>query len=329
MPGKWVMLSVAAVLAGVGAGALSMRPRRPAPPPVRAPGAAVIVSHEITLPGKIRAQHVVGVAAPLTGLVEVLLVDVGQDVYRDQVLARVGAQVLESAREVAASQLEHAQEQVTRAEQAVASARLEESRADAAAQRARLTLDRAEKTYSRQRTLVAQGATPRLTFEKAESEYESQMKEFEAMDAGARAARDHVQDALRDVAVKKKIVQDREQQLEEAQSNLETADVRSPVDGTVVGRRAEVGKPAMDAGDEFFQIATDLYALEVTVEPKPEELKHIQPGQQAMVLILDLQSQGLPGVVREIKGNHVVVEFDSNMPAIKPGMLADVRLKPE
>jgi multidrug resistance efflux pump len=329
MRGKWVLLTVAVVLAGVGAGALSMWPRRAALPPARATGAAVIVNPEITLQGRIRPQHIISVAAPTTGLVEALLVDVGQEVYRDQVLARVGVLGLESAREAAASDLEHAQDQVAKAESAVTNARLEESRADADAQRARLALDRAEKTYSRQRTLVTQGATPRLTFEKAESEYQSQLKEFEIMDAATRAARDQVQNALREVTAKKKIVQDREQQLEEAQGNLAAAEVRSPVDGTVVGRKAESGKPAMEAGDEFFQIATDLYALEVTLEPKPEELKRIQPGQQAMVLILDLQSQGLPGVVREIKGNQVVVEFESNLPAIKPGMVADVRLKME
>jgi HlyD family secretion protein len=122
-------------------------------------------------------------------------------------------------------------------------------------------------------------------------------------------------------------VQDREQQLEESQGNLQAAEVRSPVDGTVVGRRAEIGKPAFEAGGEFFLIATDLYALEVTLEPKPEDLGRIRPGQQAMVLVLDLQGQGLPGVVKEIKGNQVVVEFQSNLPAIKPGLMADVRLK--
>ncbi|HXB72688.1 MAG TPA: HlyD family efflux transporter periplasmic adaptor subunit [Candidatus Acidoferrales bacterium] len=329
MRAKWVLLSVAVVLAGALALWLAMRSHRAAPPPVRLAGAAVIVNREITLQGTIRPQHVVGVAAPLTGLVEGLPVDIGQEVYRDQVLARVGGQGLESAREAAAADLEHAQDQTARAEAGVTTARLEESRADADVERARLALDRAEKTYSRQRTLFAQGATPRLTFEKAESEYRSLTKEFEIMDAGARGARDQVQNALREVTAKKKIVQDRQQQLEEAQGNLQAAEVRSPVDGTVVGRRAEIGKPAYEAGAGFFQIATDLYALEVTLEPKPEELKRIQPGQQAMVLILDLQSQGLPGVVREIKGSQVVVEFESNLPAIKPGMVAGVRLKLE
>jgi multidrug resistance efflux pump len=328
MRGKWILLGVAAVLAGVGGGALSLRYRRP-PAPQPTSGAAVIANHEITLQGKIRPQHITSVSAPVNGLVETLLADVGQEVYEGQVLARVGAQGLESAREVAAANLDRAQEQVGKAEAAVTSSRLEQSRADADFERAQMALDRTEKAYSRQRTLVTQGATPRLTFEKAEAEYQSALKEHEVMDAAVRAAREQQQSALEDVAAKKKIVQDRAQQLEEAQTNLQAAEVHSPVNGTVVGRKAEAGKPAMEAGGEFFQIATDLYALEVTVEPKPEDLKRIHPGQPALVLVLDLESQGMPGAVKEIKANLVVVEFNSNTPAIKPGMPADVRLKVE
>lgn len=327
MQAKWVYFCAAVVLVSVGVGVLSTRSRRAVPLPVRTPQVASIVNKEITLQGKIRPAHIVSVAAPPTGLVEELLADVGQDVYQDQVLARVGALGLASTRETAARDLEHAREQVTRAEGSVNSARLEESRAVADAERARGALDRAEKTYSRQRMLFTQGATPRLTFEKAESEYKNLSREFEIMDASARATRDQTQNALREVTAKQKIVQDCEQQLEMAQASLGDAEVRSPVDGTVVGRKAEVGRPAIEAGNEFFQIATDLYTLEVTVEPASEDLRRIQPGQQAMVLILDLQTQGLPGVVNKIDGNQVVVKFESNIPGIKPGMVADVRLK--
>ena len=51
--------------------------------------------------------------------------------------------------------------------------------------------------------------------------------------------------------------------------------------------------------------------------------------QPALVLVLDLQNAAMPGVVREIKDNQAIVEFDSMLPAIKPGMLADVRFKLE
>jgi FKBP-type peptidyl-prolyl cis-trans isomerase 2 len=79
----------------------------------------------------------------------------------------------------------------------------------------------------------------------------------------------------------------------------------------------------------LFQIATDLYAMEVALEPKAELLKRIVPGQPALVLVLDLQSTAMEGVVREIKDNQVIVEFNSTLPAIKPGMRADVRFRLE
>jgi len=37
----------------------------------------------------------------------------------------------------------------------------------------------------------------------------------------------------------------------------------------------------------------------------------------------------MPGVVREIRDGQAIVEFTSALPAIKPGMTADVRFKLE
>ncbi|MBZ5728300.1 MAG: efflux RND transporter periplasmic adaptor subunit [Acidobacteriia bacterium] len=326
---KWIWLSTAAVAAGVGGGALSLRYRVRAPAaPVRPSGAAVIASAEVTLTGKIRPQHLTPVAAAAGGIIDAFLADVGQDVYTGQVLARIGASGLESAREAAASAVEHGQDQVSRAEAVVAGARLEASRADADLARARMAFDRVEKNWARQQTLYAAGATPRLTYEKAEHEYEGAQQDLSIMDKAARAAAEQVQSAVAQWNSAKKALADRVRELDEAQANLQAAEVRSPVDGFVVARNGEAGKPVQEGGD-LFQIATDLYALEATVEPEPAVLKHIRPGQQALVLVLDLQSAGIPGDVKEIQGGLVVVEFGSTTPAIKPGMQAAVRLKLE
>jgi hypothetical protein len=56
-------------------------------------------------------------------------------------------------------------------------------------------------------------------------------------------------------------------------------------------------------------------------------LRLLRPGQPALVLILDLQSAGVAGQVREIKDTEVVVEFNCTLPAVRPGMPVDVRLK--
>jgi len=167
-----------------------------------------------------------------------------------------------------------------------------------------------------------------MTYEKAQQDYEAAIQDNDIMDKAERAAADNVQAALNALGVAKKVLEERNQQLEDAQGALEDAEVHSPVDGLIVARKGEVGKPAQEAGDELFTIATDTYALEVVLEPASDILKKIQPGQQALVILPDLQTGGMPGTVKEAgKDGQVIVEFASTMPAIKPGMRADVKLK--
>jgi HlyD family secretion protein len=329
--GKWIPVTAGVLLFAVAVGVVVWRGRRH---PVKAPKAAetaatiAAAQNEVTLQGKIRPQHITAVTPSASGFIEAFLVDVGQDVYSGQVLARIGAQGLESAREVAQAALEKAQDQVSKSEGALTDARLELSRAEADAQRSRMAVERAERASTRQQTLYREGATPRLVYEKALKEYEAAMKDYDIIDATVRTGRDRVQSATEELAGAKKIVADKMRLLEDAQDNLAAAEVHSPVDGYVLSRKGEVGGEA-GINDELFQIATDLYAMEVPVEMKPELLKRVVPGQPALVLMLDLQSAAMPGVVREIKDNQAIVEFNSTLPAIKPGMQADVRFKLE
>jgi multidrug resistance efflux pump len=328
MRARWWIASVLAV-AVIGAG-LVLR-RRPAPAAIPRQSAAVTapVTGEITVQGKIRPQHVVGVSAGVPGFIEALLVDPGQEVFEGQVLARIGAQSLESNRENAANALERAQEQVTRSEATLASARLEQSRAEADGTRSRLNLERVEKFFTRQQTLFHEGATPRLTYQKAEADYEAAKKDFDIMDAAVRTGREHVQGAQKDLENARKLAADQRALLEEAQDNMAASEVHSPVDGYVVAREGEVGKSAEELGDKFFTIATDLFALEVVLEPKDEVLKRIIPGMPVTVNVLDLDNAAFQGTVKEIKDkdHQVIVEFGSTSPGVKPGMIADVRFK--
>src|ERR1035441_1211788 len=296
MRGKWIPVSVGLVLFGLAVGVVVWRGRRhPVAPPAATTAAAIAVArHEITLQGKIRPRHVTGVGASVPGFIEAFLAEPGQEVYRGQVLARIGAQGLESAREVAQAALDGAQEQASRAEAAGTDARLELSRAEADAERARLALERAERASARQQTLFREGATPRLVYQKALQEYEAALKDYQLIDATVRTGRERVQGGVDEVAGAKKIVAGKMQLLEEAQDNLSTAEVHSPVDGYVVSRKGEVGGSAGEPGDQLFQIATDLYAMEVALDPKPEMLKRIVPGQPALVLVLDLQNAAMP-----------------------------------
>jgi multidrug resistance efflux pump len=188
-------------------------------------------------------------------------------------------------------------------------------------------MDRVEKVFARQRTLFNEGATPRLTYEKAAADYAAAQKEYDIMETAARTGRERISAASNELAAARKLVDLKSRELDEAQANLSAAEVHSPVDGYVVSRKGETGKPAAEFGEDFFRIATDLYALEIELEPKAQDLKRVIPGMPALVLVLDLQSAAMEGKVKEIKDNKVIVEFGSANPAIRPGMMADVRLR--
>jgi len=325
---KWWLISTVAVIAVAGALSLRRKPVPPAPARTAAP-AEIPAANEVTVQGKIRPQHVVGVSAGVPGMIEAFLVEPGQDVFEGQVLARIGTEGLESLREAADNAVARAQEQVSRADAAVNSARMELSRAEADAQRSQMSLERAEKVYTRQQSLHSQGATPRLTFEKAQADYEGARKDFEIMDAAVRSGREHVASAQKDAANARKIVEDKRASLEDAEQNLAASEVHSPVEGYVVAHEGEIGHSAEALGDRFYTIATDLYALEVVLEPKADVMKRMIPGMPVTVLVLDLDGAAFQGTVKDVrdKENQVIVEFASNNPGVKPGMIAHVRFK--
>jgi len=317
-----------AALAGMAGVALWLHYRRgPQPAPVRKAGTAIIAAPEGTFSGKIGPQHVTRVSASADGNIEAFLVDVGQEVFAGQLLARVGAEPLEKSPAAAAHALEQAQEEASQAETIFNMMASEASRADADAQRARQALDGADAAFSRQKTLFAAAATPRLTYERVEREYEAALAEFTVLDKAAHAVHEQAQSALDQVAKVRKAVAEQSRQLEDAQDAVQVSEVHSPVDGLVVGRNGEVGKPAAEAGGDLFEIATDIYALEVTIEPPATVLQRIRPGQPALVLILGIGNASMPGEVKRIDGSQVVVEFTNNSPAIRPGMQAEVQLK--
>lgn len=322
---KWLFLSVFAVAAGIGGGALSLhwKHRAPAPaPPTAAPAAPA--PSEITLSGKLRPQNILPIAADVDGDIDAFLADVGDAVSEGQLLARIGSSGLETQREAATAAVTAAEAAISRAQASVTNTRVEDVRAEADRARAREALDKAQAVYERQQTLNNAGATPRLTWEKAQRDFEAAQQEFKIAGEAARLSAEQLQSALNAVTAAERQLLESKQQLEAARNNLESGELRAPVAGTIVARNGEVGKPA---GDDVFEIATDLNALEVPLEPEPAILARLRPGQPALVLILDLQAAGIPGAISEIDGNQVLVQFNCTLPGIRPGMRADVRLK--
>lgn len=328
MRGKGLLFSGVVILAAIAAGALSLWRREALlskPQPV-APATPTPPPSDLTFSGKVRPQHLVTVAAPVDGVFEIVLVEAGQDVSEGQVLARIKNQRLEAAQEQATLDAEQAQTRVSNLESTLLAARLEAARADADLARARAEFSRLERAYQRQQLLHREGATPRLAFEKAEKEYNTAQLEKTSAEDIARLTADRVATLLKDIELAKKTLDDKQEALDDAQENLRSAEIHSPVDGLLVDLKAQTGAEVDRSVQDLFQIATDVSALEVTVDPPTALLPRIKPGVAAMVTLIEAGDQPLPGTVKAIHDNQIVVEFSNPNPNVKPGLIAQVKL---
>ena len=327
----WLVAGAAIILAAVGTGALSVLwrehakpPRIAAAPPVQA---APVLASEVSLEGKILALRVVQVAAPVEGTVDVFHVEIGQEIFEGQLIAQINSASLTGAEQQASQLADRARNRLNDLEASIIAARLESSRARAVASRLKTEFDRSEKTYQRQRMLLAAGATPRLTFEKAEKEYLTGQVESASAEALAQQVEIRVDSLLKEQDAVKKTLDERTHELESAKADLAAAEVHAPVDGVIVGRRGNAGDPVDRSMKDLFQIATDLTRLAVVVEPPPPVLANIHPGQTAVVTVSEAQNEPLAAQVKKVENGQVTVEFTSPDPAVKPGLTAQVRIK--
>jgi len=331
MRGRGLVLAGTLVLAAVAGGALSLLRRtakeQRADTVKAAPAEASV--RELNLSGKVQARHVVPVGAPAMVTIDAILVDVGQEVFEGQLLARISNQSLESTRQEAARSAQNAREKVDSLESKVIAARLEASRIRAEANRSRDQFERAEKAYLRQQRLNREGATPRLVYEKSGREYETARTEFSSTEELARQADDRMTQAMRELESARRALDERNAELEGATAQSAVAEIRSPVSGILVARKADSGRTVgPEEASDLLEIAVDLAQLAVVIQPDPAQLQHIRPGADALIYVADLPG-AIPGNVGAIKGSDVQVEFTSPSPVIRPGMSAQVRLKLE
>ncbi|REL37696.1 efflux RND transporter periplasmic adaptor subunit [Rhodohalobacter sp. SW132] len=119
-------------------------------------------------------------------------------------------------------------------------------------------------------------------------------------------------------------------QVEEQRSNLENTVLRSPVDGVVGGRDAEVGQRAT-SGNRLLQVG-DTDNLRVHVMLTESMSNHIQPGDRAEIMTGSAQNNPVEGTVSTISPfldpiTHTTiaqVEVHETDASLQPGMFATV-----
>ena len=323
MAGKWFAIAGAALLAGVLAGAVSLwwgqrgetAPAEPAatPPPA-----------EVRLEGVIGSRNVVTIPPPIPGILEMVMVEIGSEVYQGMLLAQIYNSEVEADLKAAREELRDAEDEVSSLERLRAAARLEASRAEADLARARTVFETARKAAARQAMLYREGATPRRIYEQAQAELETRRKEYDAALAIAQEAASDVEQIEKRIEAARRRVDRIRADMEAIQQDLEACQVVSPVDGVVTGMAARQGEEISAGMEALFQIAVDLSRLTVTLEPTPSEMKLLTPGQRALVYVAEMGGQPLEGRLTEMSIGKAVVDFANPSPDIRPGLTAQV-----
>lgn len=332
MRAKWLWLTVALILVAV-AGAIiqlwtntrrqkvneaavvqSMPPAQP----------AVI---EISATGKLEAQHVISIAAPMEGHLVNLAVEPGQDVFEGQLIARIESAGVDSENEDAAGDVERATSRISDLQRQISTQRLEASRASAEAARAGDEAERLQKTYLRQQMLVREGATPRLVFEKAEREYQGAQKTQDALREVTNRETAKLSDLTNGLEQAEKMLTNKATELEQVRTTLAAGQVFSPANGVFLSSRARPGENVDRDMRDLFRIATDLQALQVQVSLNGEEAAKVRSGMPALINIAEAGPDAIAGTVTEVKPDSAVIQFTNESPAVRPGLMVQVRIR--
>jgi len=327
MRGKWILASGAAILLGAALGGVTLLWKGRAGGSDRADAALPGAVEEISLTGIVRAQHVVGLAAPIEGTLFNVMVTPGEEVHEGQLLAQIRNTALEEELKAAGEEVRRLEERLKNLESAFLAARLEASRANADFSRAQAEFFQAEKAALRQQVLYREGATPRRVYEAAQAELKVKEEEYEIRRRAAQAADEQVSAVLNETEMVRKALQEAKECMELAGSDLLAADVVSPANGILTALSAKAGEEVHPEAGDLFQIAVDLTRMEVVLEPEPPVRQKIRPGQQASVHVADAPGEVFPGSVRQVGEEGVVVEFNSPAPVVRPGQSAHVRIR--
>lgn len=254
--------------------------------------------------GQISPLEMVNVSPLVEGQqIETLLVDVGDFVNKNQVLATLSRTALEL--------------QKSQVEASLATARASVAQAEAQLLEVKTNADEAQKVNERTSALRKQGAVSPVAADTAAAR---------AVEATARmtVATESFEAAKAQLSLAKA-------QLKNVELQLSRTEVKAPFGGKISARNAIVGSVASAAGVPMFSIVRD-GTLEMKGELSEEDLLRVQKGQKAKLKVAGTQEE-IEGTVRLIEPNidsvtrlgRIRVEIDSPQNVIS-GMFSEAEV---
>jgi HlyD family secretion protein len=278
----------------------------------------------LTASGYVVADRKAAVSPKISGRLEYLGVDTGSRVHTGQIIARLEHHDLDAQLEDARGNLANLQAAGAQAEAELAQARATLAQAQANQRKTSLEL-------ARQTKLFENGITSKADLDNATAQARVDEQQVKAMEASIRAAQSKIDSMTAQVRSSRSRIQWGEAQ-------IEYSNIRSPFEGLVISKDAEVGEtvaPAIYGGaNTRGSVVTivDPNSLEVEADINESSIGKITPGLQAEITLDALGNVKLPGETRKIIPTadrqkatvKVKVSFKEIDPRILPDMSAKV-----
>lgn len=258
----------------------------------------------VSASGKVYPEDERKVSSDVSGEIVDLYVEEGDSVRKGQLVARVYADILSSAKERASSVVSQQQAQVSNAEASLASFKAR--------------FDQAKFNYDRQKKLLDDKVISRAEFEQAESQFLSARADFSA--------------AQQTIASGKAAVRSAEATLTEANKNLSRTSIVAPMDGIVsllaVKKGERVVGTAQMAGTEMLRVA-DMSKIEVRVDVSENDVTKIHIGDSANVEVDAYNNRKFIGVVTKIASSSSAVTATTAASGDVTSYKVHIRLNPD
>jgi HlyD family secretion protein len=236
------------------------------------------ITETVSASGKLYPEDERKVSSDVSGEVVEMYVEEGDSVRRGQVLARVFADVLSSARDRAASIVNQQEAQV------------QNTSAGIDAFEARFSL--AKQNYERQKRLLNEKVISRAEFEQAESQFLAAQADLKAAKQAVKSTQASAQGARAS--------------LTEANKNLSRTTIISPMDGIVsllaVKKGERVAGNSFSLGTEILRVA-DMSKIEVRVDVGENDIPKVKIGDSAIVEVDAYNERRFKGVVTKISSS--------------------------
>lgn len=278
----------------------------------------------LTATGYVVADRKAAVSPKISGRLEYLGVETGSRVHQGQIIARLEHHDFDAQLEEARGNLANLQAAGAQAEAELAQARA--TLAQAQANQRKTSLD-----LARQTRLHADGVTSKSDLDNATAQANVDEQQVKAMEAAIRAAQSKIDSMAAQVRSSRA-------RITWGEAQIEYSNIRSPFEGLVISKDAEVGETVAPAifggGNTRGSVVTivDPNTLEVEADINESSIGKITPGLQAEITLDALGNVKLPGETRKIIPTadrqkatvKVKVRFLDIDPRILPDMSAKV-----